>query len=107
MSKFKNSIAFPISVTLNQKIKNTVKLVNDNPDSSKAKNMLIDVITALIKVGLDYFFNHSLKFIKLNLTARKSINIIVNPFKSAILSVTKLAIKKNGRKTINCNCRFY
>ena len=50
MSKFKNSIAFPISVTLNQKIKNTVKLVNDNPDSSKAKNMLIDVITALIKL---------------------------------------------------------
>jgi len=106
MSNFKNKIAFPISATLSRKIKSTAKLVNDNPDSSKAKTMLIDVINVLIKDGLDYYFNHSLKIIGLNMTARKSIKVIVSPFKSAIQAIAKATIKKMDEKQLVATANF-
>ena len=106
MSNLKNKIAFPIAASLNRKIKSTVKVVNDNPDNSKAKSMLIDLINALIKEGLDYYFNHSLKVIGLNMTARKSIKVIVSPFKSAIQAIAKATIKKMDEKQLVATANF-
>ena len=106
MSNFKHKGSFPIPASLIRKIKSTVKLVEENPDSSKSKTMVIDIVNNLIKEALDYYFHYSLKIIGLNMIVRKTIKSAFSPFKASMQVIAKQIIKSMSDKQLVATINF-
>ncbi|MBN1253115.1 MAG: hypothetical protein JXR51_02540 [Bacteroidales bacterium] len=106
MTVFKYQASFPISSSLHKKTKSSVKLIKENPEGDKSRNMLADVVNSLISESLDYYFLYSLKVIGLNMLVRKAITVVVSPFKTAVQATAKQIIKKMDDKQLIATVNF-